>query len=146
MVATAPHNVMDFASETAEGLLETILDCCFTLGTNNAYLPGPLVLVLNPDHAELLAAGGYDKPRIARFVHERAGLSAEHIINRGLAGIGPKAEAAGFHRVTRGPEDVLVTVAGGRGRAFRRDPALVLFQPHCGTAGYLTGIIHPVVW
>jgi hypothetical protein len=113
--AEPPHAVMDLVSTSAEGLMETIVDCCTTLGSNNAYVPGCLVLVLNPDHARLLVAGGYHKERLRGEIHAAARIPREQLTRRGFVGIGPKAGAQGFHYVTRSPEDVEVVVAGGKG-------------------------------
>ncbi len=113
--AEPPHGVMDFRSRTAEGLLETLVDCCTSLGSNNAYVAGSLVLVLAPDHARRLARAGWDKPRLRAHVHARAGRDLAHVATRGIAAITPRPDAAGFVRATRGPDDVHVVVAGGRG-------------------------------
>lgn len=109
------HAVMDLVSTTASALMDTILDCCTTLGSNNAYVAGCLVLVLNPDHARLLAAGGYDKDRLRREAHERARISGEQVASRGIVGITAKVGADGFHYITRSPADVEIVVAGGEG-------------------------------
>jgi hypothetical protein len=113
--AEPPHAVMDLVSTTASALMETIVDCCTTLGSNNAYVAGCLVLVLNPDHVRLLAAGGYDKDRLRREIHERARIPHAQVATRGIVGITPSARADGFHYVTRSPADVEVVVAGGEG-------------------------------
>jgi len=109
------HAVMDVVSTTADALLETIVHCCTTLGSNNAYVASTLVLVLNPDHARLLVAGGYDKNRLRREIHERARIPGAQIAKRGIVGITPKTDADGFHYVTRSPADVQIIVAGGEG-------------------------------
>ena len=53
--AEPPHDIIDFLSLTGGDLLDTILDCCTTLGSNNAYIPGNLIIVITPDHGMLLA-------------------------------------------------------------------------------------------
>jgi hypothetical protein len=113
--AEPPHAVMDLVSTSAPDLLETIVDCCTTLGSNNAYVASSLVLVLNPDHVRLLAAGGYDKARLRREIHERARVPVEKVRTRGIVGITPTGRADGFHYVTRSPADVEIVVAGGEG-------------------------------
>jgi hypothetical protein len=113
--AEPPHAVMDLVSTTASALMDTIVDCCTTLGSNNAYVAGCLVLVLNPDHVRLLAAGGYDKDRLRREIHERARIAHAQVATRGIVGITPTARADGFHYVTRSPADVEIVVAGGEG-------------------------------
>lgn len=113
--AEPPHAVMDLVSTRAEDLVDTIVDCCTTMGSNNAYVAGCLVLVLNPDHAQLLAGGGYDKERLRREVHARARIAHAQVSRRGIVGVAPTAGEAGYHYVTRSPADVEVVVAGGRG-------------------------------
>jgi hypothetical protein len=106
---------MDLASTSAAGLIETIVDGCTTLGSNNAYSPGCLVLALNPDHARLLHAEGYDKHRLRCEIHASAGIPRAQVLRRGLSGIGPKDGASGLQKVTRSPADVEIVVAGGKG-------------------------------
>lgn len=106
---------MDIVSTNASALIETIVDCCTTLGSNNASVPGCLVLVLNPDHVRLLASGGYDKDRLRNELHERARIPREKVANRGIVSTHTKEGAADFHYVTRSPADVEVVAAGGEG-------------------------------
>jgi hypothetical protein len=113
--AEPPHAVMDLVSTTAPALMETIVACCTTLGSNNAYVAGSLVLVLNPDHVRLLASGGYDKERLRREIHGRARIAGALVANRGIVGLKPTIEADGFHYVTRSPADIEIIVAGGEG-------------------------------
>jgi hypothetical protein len=114
--AESPHSIMDLASTAAAGLMETIIDCCTTLGSNNAYTPGALVLILNPDHARMLHEGGFDKEAVRRAVHAGAGIERSRTRSRGLVGLESRDEsAAPFHRVTRSPRDVEVVTAGGPG-------------------------------
>jgi hypothetical protein len=113
--AEAPHNVLDIGSTTGAALLETFVDCCTTLGSNNASNAGPLVLVLNPDHARILARDGYDKARIRREIHAGARIPLDSIRSRGIVSVAAQAHSDGFHYVTRSPEDVQVVVAGGKG-------------------------------
>jgi hypothetical protein len=113
--AEPPHAVMDLVSTTAADLMDTIVDCCTTMGSNNAYVAGCLVLVLNPDHAQLLAGGGYDKHRLRREVHQRARIPHAQVSRRGIVGVAPAEGEAGYHYVTRSPADVEIVVAGGRG-------------------------------
>jgi hypothetical protein len=113
--AEPPHAVMDLVSTTATDLMDTIVDCCTTLGSNNAYVAGCLVLVLNPDHVRLLSSGGYDKARLRREIHQRARVPFDKVASRGIVGIKPSAAPDGFHYVTRSPADVEIVVAGGEG-------------------------------
>jgi hypothetical protein len=113
--AEAPHNVLDIGSSTAAALMETIVDCCTTLGSNNASTAGPLVLVLVPDHARVLARDGYDKARLRREIHSSARIPRERLADRGIVAVDAKADSSGFHYVTRSPDDIQIVVAGGKG-------------------------------
>ena len=114
--AEPPHDIIDFLSQTGGDFLDTVVDCCTTLGSNNAYIPGNLILVLTPDHAKLLARDGYDKKTIREQIHQRAAHPAPMVRNRGLVPVRPP-DFAGRHPmpVTRTPDDIEVIVAGGRG-------------------------------
>ena len=113
--AEAPHNVLDIGSTGAAGLMETIVDCCTTLGSNNASSAGPLVLVLNPEHARVLARDGYDKGRLRREIHASARIALDRMTARGIVSVATQKLAGGFHYATRTPEDVQIVVAGGKG-------------------------------
>jgi hypothetical protein len=113
--AEPPHGVSDFRSRSADDLLGTLLDCCTSLGSNNAYMPGSLVLVLAPDHARLLAGAGWDKDALRSRVHAACGHPLGALAPRGIAAIRPAAGADALARVTRTPRDVEIVVAGGRG-------------------------------
>lgn len=114
--AEAPHNIIDFLSNTAGDLMDSIIDCCTSLGSNNAYIPGPLVLVLTPDHARILDREGWDKEKIRSRIHEGAVHPVAMLRNRGLKPVRPDSFADKHPMpVTRGPKDVEIVVAGGRG-------------------------------
>ena len=114
--AEPQHDIIDFLSLDGHDLLDTLTDCCTTLGTNNAYIPGPLVLVLTPDHGMMLKNSGYTKDAIREHIHLRAVHDVPMVRNRGLVPVRPPQFA---HRhpmpVTRSPRDIEVVVAGGRG-------------------------------
>ena len=114
--AEPQHDIIDFLSLNGYDLLDTITDCCTTLGTNNAYIPGPLVLVLTPDHGMMLKNSGYTKDMIREHIHLRAVHDVPMVRNRGLVPVRPP-EFANKHPmpVTRTPKDVEMVVVGGRG-------------------------------
>jgi hypothetical protein len=114
--AEPPHDIIDFLSPTGGDLLDTIIDSCTTLGSNNTYVPGNLIIVLTPDHARLLDRDDWDKDSIREHVYARAHHDAMTVVNRGLRPVRPE----GFDEmdpipVTRSPRDIEVVVAGGRG-------------------------------
>ena len=114
--AEPPHDIIDFLSLNGGDLLDTLTDCCTTLGSNNAYTPGPLILVLTPDHAKMLARDGCDKEKIRQHIHTYAYHPAAMVKNRGLMPVRPKDfDERHPMPVTRSPKDVEIVVAGGRG-------------------------------
>jgi hypothetical protein len=116
MKAEPQHDIIDFLSLTGHDLLDTITDCCTTLGSNNAYMPGPMVVALTPDHGIMLKNSGYTKDMIREHIHLRAVHDVPMVRDRGLVPVRPP-EFANKHPmpVTRSPKDVEVVVVGGRG-------------------------------
>ncbi|MGD9239244.1 MAG: hypothetical protein PVG69_04420, partial [Desulfobacterales bacterium] len=116
MKAEPPHDIIELLSSTGSDLLDTIVDCSTTLGSNNAYLPGPLVVIVTPDHSQLLDDEGWTKDAIREHIHARATNEVPMIRNRGIVPVRPKSfENKHPMPVTRFPEDIEVVVAGGRG-------------------------------
>ncbi len=116
MKAEPQHDIIDFLSLNGHDLLDTITHCCTTLGSNNAYMPGPLVLALTPDHGIMLKNSGYTKDMIREHIHLRAVHEVPMVRDRGLVPVRPP-EFANRHPmpVTRTPKDIEVVVIGGRG-------------------------------
>jgi hypothetical protein len=114
--AEPPHDIIDFLSMTGGDLLDGITDCCTTLGSNNSFMPGPLIVVVTRDHAWLLARDGWDKEKIREHIHTFAYHQVPMVRNRGLVPVRP-ASFANRHPmpVTRAPKDIEIVVAGGRG-------------------------------
>jgi hypothetical protein len=110
------HDIIDFLSLDGHDLLDTITACCTTLGSNNAYMPGPMVVCLTPDHGMMLKKAGYTKEMIREHIHTYAYHHVPMVRNRGLVPVRP-ADFANRHPmpVTRAPEDVEVITVGGRG-------------------------------
>jgi hypothetical protein len=114
--AEPPHDIIDFLSENGGDLIDTLTDCATTLGSNNAYIPGPMVYVITPDHAWMLERDGYTKESIREHIFQWARNAAPMVRNRGLVPVRPK----GFNEmhpipVARSPKDIEIVVAGGRG-------------------------------
>jgi hypothetical protein len=110
------HDIIDFLSLDGYDLLDTITACCTTLGSNNAYMPGPMIVCLTPDHGMMLKKAGYTKRMIQEHIHTYSYHEVPMVRNRGLVPVRP-ASFANRHPmpVTRTPDDVEVVVIGGRG-------------------------------
>src|SRR5690606_17903405 len=100
-------------------LLRTFASTMATLGSNAAYVAGGhTMLMLNPEHAALLAEAGWGKPDIRQFLFDEARNPREALRDRGIDPIWP----AWFDRAERvpvvpSPDDLLVVVTGGAGPA-----------------------------
>jgi len=121
----APHNINDHGSTDAAGILNTIAGTLASLGSNNLYLRGQVLLVLGPEHAEVLTREGYDRRRIQEAVHAHprarvslAGVSAGNLDRyrrtapHVFAGVPDDAVVP----MLDAPESLLVLVAGGPGK------------------------------
>lgn len=110
------HDIIDFLSLDGYDLLDTITACCTTLGSNNAYMPGPMVICLTPDHAMMLKKAGYSKRMIQEHIHTYVYHQVPMVRDRGLVPVRPESFKNRHPMpVTRKPEDVEVVTIGGRG-------------------------------
>jgi hypothetical protein len=116
--AEAPHSVIyspvGDPARDADGLLTALAHGVAGLASNNAVLRGgQAVIVLNPDHAQVLAGAGLDRAAVQRALHERCAWTTEELaaVSGGLARGEPGARHGCFHA----PEDLLLLVAGGGG-------------------------------
>ena len=115
--AEPQRDYIDFLSLNGGDLIDTITDTCFTIGSNNAYLPSSLILVITADHAKMLLDFGFTKETIKEHIHRNAVNPTAMIKGRGIVSVRPKGWDEKMHPmpVTRSPEDVFVVVAGNRG-------------------------------
>lgn len=112
----SPTNVLDFLSNTPESLLTGIVDAASHLGSNNSYITGPLLVILVPDHAKLLAAHNWGKQDIREYIHEHARMDTDMLADRGINPVRPESfDQLENIPVTREPSDIEVVVAGGPG-------------------------------
>jgi hypothetical protein len=120
----APHNVNDHVSQRAPNLLTVIADTAATLGSNVGWYfsQSQLLLVLGPEHAQAIAADGFTRADVQRYVYEHARLPLHRLKQGGMWGIHdwPRwMQTADDHAllpVVPGPDDVYVMVAGGSGK------------------------------
>ncbi len=115
--AEPQRDFIDFLSLNGGDLIDTITNTCFTIGSNNAYLPSSLIIVITPDHAKMLLDFGYTKDTIREHIHLRAVNETAMVKGRGIVPVRPEGWDEKKHPmpVTRSPEDVFVVVAGNRG-------------------------------
>jgi hypothetical protein len=111
----APHNVNDHRSNTAEDVLDTIVHTISTAGCNNSHVPGELLVIMSPEHAETVDGGGWAKKDIKNYIHENAIVPVE-LGDRGGRRLDKKWVKNNMVSLTRSPDDVILVVAGGPGR------------------------------
>ena len=117
--AEAPHSVIAFTDAddptSADRLVDTLAAAFSMVGTNNAMLRnGAGVVVLNPEHAAVLAGAGMSRGDVAAGIAERAGNRREVFVRQIPAAAG-SGDPDDFLRCFAKPDDVLVLVAGGGG-------------------------------
>jgi hypothetical protein len=69
-----PHNINDHVCTSAVSTLTVVADTMTTVGHNNAgsVIRGDVLVVFGPEHARTIAAGGFSKHDVQRFLFEHA--------------------------------------------------------------------------
>jgi hypothetical protein len=119
-----PHNLTDQESTEPTALLDTFASTMTGWAANAAYVPHTeTALLLNPEHATLLADAGWTKHDIRQYLFETARNPRADLLGRGLAPHWP-AWARELDRVpiVPGPDALLVAVVGGSGPASQFTP------------------------
>src|SRR2546426_7471606 len=121
----APHNVNDHVSTGAAGILATVADTAVSLGSNVGWYfsQSQLLIVLGPEHAATIAADGFTRSDIQRYLFEHARLPLRTLKLGGMWGIQdwPRWMMAvtdddALLPQVPSPDDVFVIVAGGPGK------------------------------
>jgi hypothetical protein len=120
--AESPHEVNDHTSGSGAGVLSVAADVFATLGNNNAYFnDGELCLVMAPEHADRVAQDGWTLPAVQQYLFSHTGNSVgrlravgklDKLINKSVN----LADDDDLAPMVRGPEDILIVVAGGAGQ------------------------------
>jgi hypothetical protein len=121
----SPHNVNDHVSTTAAGILNNVSDVAVSLGSNVGWYfsQSQLLVVLGPEHATTIAADGFAKTDVQRFVFEHARLPLGRLKLGGMWGMHDwplwmqkVTDDAVMLPQVPSPGDVFVVVAGGSGK------------------------------
>lgn len=122
--AAGTVEVVDTTSRTADGVLTTMansMTIAGTIGSAGVLGGGEPLVILTPEHAELMASQGLSKMDVKRALYEKARLPlsklspemADRVVeNRKRQGL---EDLNGDVRVAFRPEDIMVVVAGGVG-------------------------------
>ena len=122
--AEGPHNINDHESTTAEGLIRMIAGSMAQPGQNNVYYAAEPLLILSPEHAATIAAGGYSKDDLKLKLFEDARIplsqfSKENIERRMFRKFPQLYKDKPLNvgvRIAQRPQDIMVVVAGGPGK------------------------------
>jgi hypothetical protein len=120
-----PHNVNDHVATTAAGILTTIAHTGVALGSNVGwyFAQSQLLIVLGPEHAHTIAADGFTRADVQRFLYENARLPLRTLKLGSMWGIqdwppwmmAVTDDDALLPQVPSA-DDVFVMVAGGPGK------------------------------
>lgn len=120
----APHNINNHSSDPME-LLGAMADTLATLGNNNMFVSGEVMVILGLDHAGLLDDAGFKRHNVQEFLHERARRTVGELRGHGMyahdigRNLWPKwvdrRDDEASVPIVRRPGDVHVVVAGGVG-------------------------------
>ena len=94
---------------TPEAVLGTVADAMANLGTFSA---GQSVVLLAPEHMGILAAAGWSKAQVKQYLYDQARRPEADLV-RLMKASATSAGASAFVHRGKGPDDILVTVAGG---------------------------------
>jgi hypothetical protein len=115
--AVCTINCLDMWSKSAEGVLTSLTHTLTYVGSNDFYFRGEPLIILSPEHAAILAGGGYDVAKIREWLYRRARIplldfpveAREYLLRL-------RAQwADDVVPVTDRPEDIIVMVSGGVG-------------------------------
>ena len=112
-----PRTVIDNLSTTPEALLRTFAAAMTSIASNNAYVPrAQIVVFMNPEHANIVDAGGWSKRDAQQFLYETARNESKALEGRGYipnraAWMSPLPRIPAVERA----EDILIAVVGAPG-------------------------------
>ena len=125
--AEAPHNLNNHGADNPNDLLTTFAVSMAIPGCNNINVMGDVLLVLGPEHAEIIASAGWSKNDVRSYLYELARQPLSLLKLGGIHGrhthrntLWPRwidrNDDTAMVPVVRRPEDIHIMVAGGPGR------------------------------
>jgi len=117
LAAEGPRQFYNQLSRTAEGVLTTLADDMRISG--NVMGQPQYAVVLAGEHMRTIAADGWGKTEIRRFLWERTHNSHAHLKRtHRMAGAVEAGDEERMRPLVETPDDILVVAAGGRAGAF----------------------------
>ena len=146
--AEAPHNLNNHGADNPRDLLTTFAVSMAIPGCNNINVMGDVLLVLGPEHAEIIAGAGWSKNDVRSYLYELARQPLSLLKLGGIHGRHTHRNTLWPRWIDRSDDDAMVPVvrrAGGYsyngGR--RAGPSFGLY-PRLGFADYFgaSGLTH----
>jgi hypothetical protein len=114
--AESPRNVLETLTLTAEAICGALADAAVSLCSNNSFIPGDLLVFLNPEHAATFAGSGWTRDDLALALHSRARIARVRVAGRGVGAIRPRyMDGLDMLPVTRSAADVHIVLGGTAG-------------------------------
>ena len=125
--AEAPHNLNNHGADNPKDLLTTFALSMAIPGCNNIHVMGDVLLVLGPEHADIIASAGWNKNDVRSYLYEMARQPLALLKLGGIHGrhahrntLWPRwidrDDDDAMVPVVRRAEDIHIMVAGGPGR------------------------------
>ncbi len=117
--ARGPEPVENRMSHTPDGILYSIVDTMSRLGAlvNSVGSAPYKVVVMGPEHARIIAAHGWSKQDVKAFLAEHCRRPLADLARVGMTSVPPEwtveVDGVEYLRGCRGPDDVMLVVAGG---------------------------------
>lgn len=121
--AAGTQNILDESSTSAQSLLIMIAGTMTGLGTNNLNVGGEVLVVLSPEHAQLLKEEGFSKKDVQKFLYDYARVPLSAFPDETKKQLLYKRRPKWFLNVpdyysapiVDSPEDIKLIVAGSHG-------------------------------
>jgi len=120
--AGGPQNIFTYGCLNGNEILETFVGTLCGLGHNNIIFPTGPLLVIGPEHAQILARDGFSKRDIQQYLFENGRIPLSRFAAGSQRGI--RERRARWFEITGdsthigiadNPDDILIVVAGGMG-------------------------------
>ena len=120
-----PHNIQEHGSNTALGVLQTIVGALGQAGSNNILSRGEPLLAFGPEHAATIADEGWTREGIQQYVYEHARYPATRLSPEFLESVNVRIEPElgidlfppdALLPIVNEPEHLHLFVTGGPGK------------------------------
>lgn len=120
---TGTQNILELASRTATGILRTFASACSSAGHQNVQLGGGPLIIFCPEHAQIIADGGFTKNDVREFLYENSRVRLSEFPPETLNGMvrhrRPKRYLSDNPEssvpLADSPAEIQIVVAGGAG-------------------------------